>query len=204
MLQQWWLVIFLQPLRDLLNGISYGGAPGTTCDLRRFANRNSDWPIAQLVGSMTYAQLVDHLPGVFEPFPEVRTDGQCASSISSLTMGEEECVVLQSAGILPKSASRKPPPNLVSTVLADGNLSAGELKRALIHASNVVHQYKMGHISRATANARIDPRIISLIGSSKSYTSPELSLGEILFTFVLYTAIVSIVMTTILDVVIHR
>jgi len=42
------------------------------CDLKRWSRRNSDWPIAKLVGSATYAQLLDAGPGLFEPFTDWR------------------------------------------------------------------------------------------------------------------------------------
>jgi hypothetical protein len=67
------------------------------------------------------------------------------------------------------------PPNLVSLVLLEGELSAAELKCLLLDAV------------RCTKN--IDPRIAPLVGSSMSYNNPELTPWEIL----VYTAVMTLI-----------
>ena len=173
----------------------YQGAP--PCDLVRYAKSHSDWSIAQLVGVETYVQLLDSAPGLFEPFPEVRTDGDCARSISYFSSSTSTAAANALLGDLPSLEKRKIAPNLVSTVLVDGDLTPEDMKRLLIRAVHIAARAKREDISFQTALLEIDPRIISLVGSSRSYKSPELSLGEIVLAFTFYTivaALISVVM----------
>lgn len=162
------------------------------CDLKRWARRNSDWPIAKLVGSATYAQLMDVGPGLFEPFTDWRSDGNTSSSIGPLSNWNSKTTLLNTSpdnrvGGLTKEEHVPPPPNLVSTVLAEGYLTVPDLKRLLIKAASSCESRK-----REVLKEHIDPRIEMLIGSSTSYTHPELTLGEILVTFSFITVIVSV------------
>jgi hypothetical protein len=162
------------------------------CDLRKHSKWSSDWPIAKLVGTATYAQLLDAAPGMFEPFPDWRSDGNTASSILSISdtkgpvftqMLNHKCLerIYEIVPLITKEDKVPYPPNLVSTVLVEGELSTAELKRLLIQAA---------------AGDCVDPRIEPLVGSSMEYSNPELTLGEILGSFVIYTLLVSLVLVT--------
>lgn len=148
---------------------------GCICDIASYADFKSDWNIAQLVGIATYGQLLDAAPGLFQPFPDIRANGDSSSSIAPL-FGMR-------TPIAPESRTVPFPPNVVSTYLADGHLTPADLKRLLINAAN-------GH--------GVDPRIEALVGSSPSYKSPELSLSEIVLHLALLTAVVATVSSIIL------
>lgn len=147
------------------------------CDLRKLSNSYSDWSIARLTGVATYAQLLDVGPGLFEAFPDMRSDGNSASAVTAFS-AIGSCRGRQGpAGWIPREAEAPPPPNLVSTVLAEGSITVPDLKRALV---------------RATLGRSYDPIISPLIRSSRSYRFPELNLGEIVAAFITYAVIFSI------------
>lgn len=155
---------------------------GCICDLRKKANTFNDWKIAQLVGVATYAQLLDAAPGLFTPFPDHRSDGNSSSSIISFRTPMGGCSPIIHGWIC-REKEIPPPPNLVSTILANGEITLGELKRQLI---------------RASLGLPYDPYINPLIGTSKSYSKPELTLGEIISSFIIYTIIFSIIIGVII------
>lgn len=158
---------------------------GCICDLRTLPR--DDWNIAKLIGVSTYAQLLDAGPGLFEPFPDMRSDGNVASSIQPINAVLKNLNQLKpmiGGGWLPREIESPPPPNLISTLLVEGDLSPACLKRLLINAVN--------------GYGPIDPRIESIIHSSRSYRSPELSLGEIVAMFVFYSIVVSVVISIVL------
>lgn len=146
------------------------------CDLLSFSRKYTDWPIAKCVGSATYAQLLDAAPGLFEPFPDWRSDGNTASSLSRFSPNPFKTIKVPNSG--EKEDEVPPPPNLISTILAEGYLTAPELKRLLIKASQ---------------GNGIDPRIETIIATSVPYSYPEMTLGEILITFILYSLIIGFV-----------
>jgi hypothetical protein len=153
------------------------------CDLRRLAASASDWEIAILVGAATYGQLLDAGPGLFEPFSDFRSDGGGAASIASVCF-QKTChrrggVLVAADTPLPRDVLSPPPPNLVSTLLADGALTIGDLKRLLV---------------RAASGRGVSPLIEPLVASSVSYRHPELTLGEIVGTFVWFAVIAAIVL----------
>ena len=198
----------LKSSKDLTPVVLFGGVGGCAgvsrisdgsgciCDIRHHAKTNSDWPIARLIGSATYAQLLDAAGGLFETFPDFRSDGNSASSISSLgknsvaarVTGDRRSGSLTSApvlnnshignGFITKENTVPPPPNLVSTLLVDGELTPADMKRLLVIA---------------VKTGEIDPRIERLIDSSTSYAFPELTLGQIFAKFAIYTLIVSFI-----------
>jgi len=135
---------------------------GCICDLR--AARVSDWAIARRVGAATYAQLLDHAPGLFEPFPDFRTNGNTTAAVAVLECPAALRGRTGPGGWISREDEAPPPPNLVSTVLAEGALSPADLKRALL---------------RAAAGRPCDPLVRPLLRSSRAYRSPELTLGEI-------------------------
>ncbi len=157
---------------------------GCVCDIALFARCSGDWPIARAVGVATYAQLLDAGPGLFEPIPDVRSGGRSASSLLggsftnmiSRRFSPDASDPTKSGFPGPESAIPSPP-NLVSTVLAEGELSPAELKRLLI-----VY----------TQTGCADPRIHPLIGSSRAYRDPEDSLAAVVGYFALYALIVGI------------
>jgi hypothetical protein len=182
---------------------------GCICDLRAFAHGHSDWLIARLVGGATYAQLLDCSPGLYEPFPDFRTDGNSATSLPSFLSRR----MTRSSSFSKKCKKNNPddevpiPPNLVSTVLSDDNLTPADLKRLLIQAAHAyfVCSYKCdpgcccgGEMnSDMTApciksRSRIDPRIEPLLHSSNSYYYPQLNLGDIFLIFIVFSFIISI------------
>ena len=147
----------------------------------------SDWPIARLVGSATYAQLMDSAPGLYEPFGDWRGTGSSSTSLRALLgsfglnmimMLNNDCTDENVARLVPPEVYVPTPPNLVSTVLYDGNISGLDLKTLLINACE---------------SGEIDERIGPLVGSSIAYTNPVLTLGEIVLCFAVVAAVVSII-----------
>jgi hypothetical protein len=132
---------------------------GCVCDLRRWGRKYSDWPIARLVGAATYAQLVDSAPGLFEVFPDLRSDGG-ASSIATLTSADH---ALEQrgfcGGLLSREKEAPPPPSAVSALLAGGELTPADLKRMLICAAvcaeqtRTIYPKSQGLIDSRGANA---------------------------------------------------
>ncbi len=187
--------------------------------LKKHARWATDWPIAKLLGSATYAQLHDNAPGLFEPFPDWRSKGNSSSSIKTFFddrhMGvlwnrrpgmpcekynHVNCVLKNKGiscnthdtcipGVYNFVEDKVPgPPNLVSTVLLEGELSPLKLKCLLIEA---------------VKNNSVDPRIEPLVRSSTSYCSPELTPGEIMFNTVLITVLVLLVIILIRNFIIN-
>lgn len=150
---------------------------GCICDLRKISHQYSDWAIARLTGVATYAQLLDAAPGLFEAFPDLRSDGNSGSSISAFNGPGTFRTHQGPPGWIPRESEAPPPPNLVSTVLVEGLVTPADLKRALI---------------RASLGRSYDPVVKPLIYSSRSYRYPELTLGEIVTIFVFYALIFSI------------
>lgn len=150
---------------------------GCICDLRKLSGQYSDWTIARLTGVATYAQLLDVGPGLFEAFPDMRSDGNAGSSLSAFNGVGSFRGRQGPAGWISREAEAPPPPNLVSTVLVDGGMSVADLKRALV---------------RATLGRSYDPVIKPLFHSSRSYRYPELTLGEIVAAFVFYALVFSV------------
>lgn len=150
------------------------------CDLEKHAIARSDWAIARLVGAATYAQLLDAAPGLFEPFEDWRSDGGSANSlhrfIPTIFGASKKKLVEENT---PAADAVPYPPNLVSTVLGNGDLSAPQLKRLLI---------------KAALGKGLDPRIEPLVATSIMYSYPVSTLGEIFFIFVLLAVLFSIVL----------
>lgn len=162
------------------------------CDLRAFARAHSDWPIAILVGSATYAQLLDAGPGLFEPFPYGRHDGSGMSSVAPLNGDHHRVARCASTsttstnlagGALPVEFASPPPPNLVSTILADGHVTVGDLKRRLLRAA----------AATTTKCGFNDDVLAPIIGSSVSYRGPVLTIAETLSSFVFLAVMTGIV-----------
>lgn len=147
------------------------------CDLKSHAIARSDWAIARLVGSATYAQLLDAAPGLFEPFHDWRSDGGSANSLQRFIptiFGASKTKLVRETAVETDAVPFSP--NLVSTVLAEGNLTTPDLKRLLINAA---------------LGKGLDPRIEPLVNSSIMYSYPIASLGEIVATFVTITFLFS-------------
>lgn len=153
---------------------------GCVCDLRKWAKSHSDWPIAKLVGNFTYKQLLDNAPGLFEPFPDFTNDGNCPSSITSLTSVEYTMTEMRrrSKNMANLFAGPQPTPNFVSTLLVDG-FNMGDIKRKLIYIAT-------------GGKDKFGCSVDTLIGQTRGYSFPELSLGEIVCSFCVYAVIVSV------------
>lgn len=149
---------------------------GCVCDLRALVGRFDDWRIAQLTGVATYAQLLDAGPGLFKAFADCRSDGNTCAAITSFNgTAPREGV----NGTISIEAGAPPPPNLVSTILATGQITPAGIKRALI---------------RASRGCVYDPLVEPLIGTSMSYRSPEMPLGNLIVVFIVFAIVVSLVL----------
>lgn len=164
---------------------------GCICDLSRHASTCSDWKIAQLVGSATYAQLLDAAPGLFEPFPDYRTDGNTTvdlPSVYGLARILRTCNDGEDGSLLQED-SVAPPPNLVSTLLVDGDVTPANLKRMLINATRC-----------APAAECVAP----LVNSSRCYNAPSMTLAEVFAHFCILAVVISILAAAILYLIGNR
>ena len=175
---------------------------GCICDLRKWSKSNSDWPIASVVGSATYAHLLDSSPGLYEPFTDFRSCGYAASA--NAVPQKSGMFRIQAQKSVSKEDEAPPPPNFVSTVLAEGAVSPADLKRRLI-VEAAVRLCKPGlctpeasdndgylyGVEPATHAARL------LVGTSHRYRSPELNLGEVFAFFLTITLVVAIVISSV-------
>lgn len=153
------------------------------CDLHLESNAKTDWAIARLVGTATYAQLLDAGPGLFHPFEDWRSDGGAMTTPFHIGPLRLFGGVVEETDHEVVATDAVPfPPNLVSTVLADGLLTVPGLKRLLLDAA-----YRC---------LPPDPRIEPLIHTTIEYTYPIVTVAEILLTFVVVTLVVSVVVAS--------
>jgi len=165
-------------------------------------------------------------PGLFEPFPDWVSDGNSASSLNTFkiygvhretnasninnktTKRAYTCIDDPSPGTSLNTSCVPVSPNLVSTVLADCEMTAPTLKRLLIIAAGCCCTYTPVNTvtgvcmlcSVASSGCvcgwkigTVDPRIEVLVGSSLSYSYPVLTLGEIFIIFLAIGGAVSFV-----------
>lgn len=151
--------------------------------------KKSDWPIVKLVGSLTYGQILDHFPGLYEPFNEIRNIGDSMSSIMlnpfiancqnthshrlGLNVNHKNRINNTTLDIYDLKAPY--PPNLVSSVFLDSEVKECEFKYMLCNAAD---------------KKFVDKRIEPLINSSQSYNSHEFSLYETVEVTVIYTLLI--------------
>lgn len=174
---------------------------GCICDLRKWAHTNSDWPIARVVGSATYAQLCDSSPGLYESFPDFRSNGYAASSNAAIS-NSDATGAFRIKAKLTKEDEAPPPPNSVSVYLAEGVVSPADLKRKLIieAASKIPKPGFSTVFSNPNGRDAADEDPIEpagwaareLLGTSRIYRNPELNVGEVTTFFVIMALVVSV------------
>ena len=174
--------------------------------LKRHAKWATDWPIAQLVGSATYAQLQDNAPGLFEPFPDWRSRGNTSSSLK--TFFDERhlgilwnrrpgmpCEKYNKIGCVFKSKDIRCKNHCTGGIeildfAEDRVPGPPNLVSTVILESGLCPLELKCLLIEAVRTGKIDPRIDPLIRSSTSYNNPELTPGQILYQTVAITVLV--------------
>ena len=175
------------------------------CDSCSFikTHRCHDIFIFRLVGAATYGQLLDHFPGLYEPFVDYRSKGFSSSSLTnfnfyhykehnendyhvslpySKSVFMDPCNDKEILSQIPKlyfdeEFISPTPPNLVSSVFLESGLEPCEFKTLLLkYGLDVYH----------------DKRVEGLVSSSRCYKEPKSSLYDVTSTLLIYFFLVFI------------